>query len=204
MIPVEQQPEPEVFEERVRRPGTAFLRRVPHPTAKQWKSCHYWQKVLPDMRKLYRGICAYSAHWISPITGSHSVDHFVSKAASPALAYEWTNYRYASLKFNSRKGTQTILDPFEIEPDSFVIDFPSLLVKPDSALFPNQKESVRNTIDVLKLNDETCVEARRAWVENYCKGEINFGHLQKKAPFIACELERQGLVERIRDVMSMR
>ncbi len=197
MIPVQPQPEPMDFSKRVREPGASFLEEVPRPTPQQWKGREYWQRALLDMRKAYKGICAYSAQWISPVTGSHSIDHFVPKSLYPELAYEWRNYRYASSKFNSRKGTHTILDPFQLEPDWFVLDFPSLLVKPNSALSPDQKEAVSKTITVLKLNtDDTCVEARQIWVEDFCNRDISFTHLQKKAPFIAYELQRQGLVER--------
>ena len=201
MIPVQPQPEPSDFSERVREPGASFLAEVPRPTSKQWRE--YWTKVLPDMRKAYKGICAYSAQWISPDTGSHSIDHFRPKSLHPELAYEWRNYRYVSSKFNSRKGTHTILDPFQLEPDWFVLDFPSLLVKPNSALSPDQKEAVSKTITVLKLNtDDTCVESRQSWVEDFCNRDISFTHLQKKAPFIAYELQRQDLVERIVAIMG--
>ena len=203
MIPVQPQPEPTGFSERVREPGASFLAEVPRPTPQQWKGREYWQRVLPDMREAYKGICAYSAQWISPVTGSHSIDHFVPKSSRPDLAYEWRNYRYVSLKFNSRKGTHTILDPFQLEPDWFVLDFPSLLVKPNSVLSPDRKEAVSKTITVLKLNtDDTCVERRQIWVEEFCNREINFTHLQKKAPFIAYELQRQDLVERISAIMG--
>jgi hypothetical protein len=205
MIPVQPQPEPADFSERVRKPGTVFLKKVPCPTTEQWKGKEYWQKVLPDMRKAYKGICAYSAHWISPVTGSHSIDHFVPKSVQANLAYEWSNFRYASSKFNSRKGKHTILDPFHVEPDWFVLDFPSLLVKPNLNLLPHQKKAVRNTISVLKLNaDENCVKARQHWVMEFCAGEITFAHLKKKAPFIAHELQRQGLVEKILLIMKVK
>ena len=156
------------------------------------------------MREAYKGICAYSAQWISPVTGGHSIDHFVPKALRPDLAYEWSNFRYASFKFNRRKDTHTILDPFQIKPDWFVLDFPSLLVKANSALSPDQKETVYHTIGVLKLNtDDKCVEDRQIWVEDFCQGDISFTHLEKKAPFIASELQRQDLVEGIVSMMGV-
>ena len=74
MIPVQSQAEPEDFSARVRERGQQFLHTSPHPAASQWNAHAYWRNVLPDMRKAYRGICAYSAQWISPVTGSDSVE----------------------------------------------------------------------------------------------------------------------------------
>lgn len=197
MIPVQPQPEPQDFSERVREPGAAFLNKIPHPTTKQWEGKEHWRRVLPDMRKSYNDICAYSAHWISPVTGGHSIDHFVPRSFQPDLAYEWSNFRYASSKFNARKGTHTILDPFRLEPDQFVLDFDSFLVKPNLNLTSEQKAAVQNAIDVLKLNDdEGCVELRHDCARYFRAGEITFTHLERIAPFIAYELQRQGLVER--------
>jgi len=197
MIPVSPRPEPEDFTERVRRPGRAFLGEVSHPTTRDWQGKEYWRRVLPDMRESYDGICAYSAHWISPVTGGHSIDHFIPRSLRPDLAYEWDNFRYASSKLNARKGEHIILDPFQLETDWFVLDFDSFLVKPNSALTLSQKTEVQRTIDILKLNDdEGCVELRKNCVEWLRKGEISLTHLQRIAPFIAYELQRQGLVER--------
>jgi len=196
MIPVQPQPEPEDFPERVRTPGAAFLKQVPHPTTKQWKGKEYWRRALPNMHTSYNGICVYSAHWISPVTGGHSIDHFAPRVSRPDLAYEWSNFRYASSKFNARKGIHTILDPFQLEPDWFILDFDSFLVKPNPNLVPEQKAAVRNAIDILKLNDdEDCVELRQDCVGWLRTGEISFTHLQRIAPFIAHELQRQGRVE---------
>ncbi len=196
MIPVKPQPEPERFKERVKAPGKRFLDQVPRPTSKQWKGKEYWQKVLPDMRAAYDGICAYSAHWIPYSTGNHSIDHFEPKSTSPDLAYEWTNFRYVSARFNSRKGTRAILDPFELQPDWFVIDFGSFLIKAHPSLSPAQQKSVQQTIEYLKLNaDDDLVDERASLVNDYRDGNISFSHLRKMAPFIAYELERQGLLD---------
>ncbi len=204
MIPVQPQPEPEDFSERVREKGSAFLHKVPHPNSKQWKSKDYWRSVIPDMRHAYKGICAYSAHWISYVTGSQTIDHFMPRALQPDLAYEWSNFRYTASRFNSRKGQRIILDPFTLEPDWFIIKFPSLMIKPNPRLFPDQQKAVWDTIKYLKLNDdEDCVQARQQWVEDFCNDEINFTHLVKKAPFIAYEIQRQGLVDSIAAIMKL-
>jgi hypothetical protein len=54
------------------------------------------------------------------------------------------------------------------------------------------------------LNDETtCVASRLQFVKLYCEG-VSLSYLRTQAPFIAMELERQGLVDLgvIRAVMS--
>jgi len=192
---VQFQSEPEDFDERVRIPGNRFLAEVPTPTTKQWKGKEYWRGVLPDMRKAYRRICSYCAHWIPRSTGNDSVDHFAPKAREPNLAYEWSNFRYVAARFNSRKGTREILDPFTLLSGWFIIDFRSLFVKPNPDLLPNQKDAVQITIDYLKLNDDDdLVVEREAWVRDYRNREISLSHLQKRAPFIAYELERQELL----------
>ena len=194
MIPVEAQPEPADFVDKVKKAGLQFLAQVSQPTAQQWKGREYWQRVLPEMRKAYVGICAYSAHWIPYSTGNHSIDHFVPKAQQPNLAYEWTNYRYVSARFNSRKGTRAIIDPFTLRPDWFMIDFNSFLIYPNPALLAEEKAQVYETINCLKLNaDDDLVTERQAWFTDYLDGSIPFTHLQKHAPFIAYDIQRQGI-----------
>ena len=195
MIPVKASPEPISFQEGVRLPGKRFLAEVPHPTPSQWKSRAYWRKILPDMRKAYKGVCSYSSLWIPHSTGNHSVDHFIPKSQEPYLAYEWNNYRYVSARFNSRKGVHPITDPFQLLPDSFFLDFKSFFIRPNPSFQGAQKQLLLNTIKQLKLNDDDdLVCERQEWYLSYKDGHISFEHLSKKAPFIAYELNRQGLL----------
>ncbi|MCI0578057.1 MAG: hypothetical protein L0332_19295 [Chloroflexi bacterium] len=202
MIPVSQQPEPEDFEQSVRVKGNLFLREVPHPTSKQWEKKAYWQDALPAMRSAYNRICAYSAHWISNATGSHTIDHFVPKTADPSLAYEWSNFRYVASRFNSRKRTRTIIDPFFLTNNWFVLEFPALMVKPGPDLEPHQRQQVNDTIEILNLNDEICIEERNTWLKPFCTGKISFDFLREMAPFVAYELVRQEKVEIIAIIMA--
>ncbi len=204
MIPVNPQPEPPNFDADVRQPGCAFLATLPSPTGDEWRGRDYWRRVLKYARQVYGGICAYSAQWIPSVTGSDTIDHFLPKSQCPILAYEWSNYRYSSLKLNSRKGHHLILDPFRVQFGWFTLGFPSLLVKPDPGLPHNLQTEIRQAIGILKLNDdEACIESRQSWVLDFCRGEITFAFLQRKAPFIANELQRQGLVCTIRRVMGI-
>lgn len=201
MIRIDQKPEPPEFHVQVGRPGALFLERCGAPTSRQWKNHSYWRKVLPQLRDAFDSICAYSSEFIPDITGVDTVEHFLPKAEHPDQAYRWTNYRLVCLRMNGRKGTRRILDPFVIRNAWFVLQFPSLqvLLGPDipEALLPTANE----TISVLGLNDETSIRSRERWVRNYCQRHITAAFLQRNAPFIHMELQRQELIDRIIEVM---
>jgi len=202
LIAVTPQPEPSLFDKRVRQPGQRFLKLSPKP--KSWTRRDYWRRSIKELHTAYRGICAYSAHWIPSDTGCSTVDHYVPKDLAPELSYEWANYRLASLKLNGFKGNfLDVLDPFTLGKDWFVLGFPSLLVKPNPDLSDDKAQGVWATIRRLKLNeDEPCVNARLQWLLNYCDGHIDLVYLKRNAPFIAYELERQGLVNTIAVMMQ--
>jgi len=194
MIPVTPRPEPPEFNNKVRKPGQKFLTQIPNPNSSEWRSKSYWTRVLPDLRRAYDCICAYSATWIPYSVGSHSVDHFIPKHSSPQLAYEWSNFRYVSSRFNSRKGVREILDPFGIQPGWFQINFNNLFIKPSLNISTDIQQEVIDTIKILDLNKDLLVEERITFVQNYYQGNISLEYLRQNAPFISFELERQGLL----------
>jgi hypothetical protein len=196
MIRVNQRPEPAHFDDRVRRRGRLFLRTHRRPTAKQWRDHSYWREIGSQLHDEYSGICAYSCHWIPYDTGADTVEHFRPKDSYPREAYEWGNYRLVCATLNGRKGThEDVLDPFLVQDGWFVIDFPSMLVSPNPHLDPTIKQLILATINRLGLNDEgTCLKSRVKWLRDYCSPSgIPFDFLRRHAPFIAAELERQGL-----------
>jgi hypothetical protein len=200
---VVRRPEPPDFNMQVRVPGRAFLKRGRAPSAQDFKDHNYWRRCLSDLHRSYEGICAYSCHWIPFDTGSRTVEHFKPKEMYPHLAYEWSNYRLVCGTLNGRKGFNTdVLDPFRVRSGWFVLKFPSLLVTPARGLRPMVATRVQRTIDRLRLNDdETCVQARLTYVREYRDQNISWDHLRRHAPFIAFELERQGLVHTLPLVM---
>jgi hypothetical protein len=215
VIPIKPQPEPVPvepddfnFDEKVRKPGLAFLSEVPNPTTKEWKPRDYWVKSLPDLYKAYNHICAYSAQWIPYDTGNPGVDHFIPKTDKPELAYEWDNFRLACSKMNSNKGTKPdIIDPFFLPADSFILDFPSMFIKPNPNLLEPLKARVVDTIKELQFNKKDIfIQGRIHRLMPYCKTVYPYDHLKNIAPFIAYELERQGLVEvdKIAYIMGVR
>ena len=94
MVPVDRAllREPHDFDQRCRQPGNDWL------AANQ--DCKRPRDFCSPFRLLlaagFRDLCAYSAMWLSDGT----VDHF---DADHALAYEWSNYRYAAGWINSSK-----------------------------------------------------------------------------------------------------
>ena len=101
MIPVQRQPEPQDFDQKVRQPGAKFLATVTPPS--QWENRDYWRRSLPELYIAYGGYCAYLALKIPRRAGGGepTVDHFLLKSLHPALAYEWNNFRLASAKMNA-------------------------------------------------------------------------------------------------------
>ncbi|UUO13625.1 HNH endonuclease [Dolichospermum heterosporum] len=198
MIPIKPQPEPDDFDKKVRQPGLAFLSRFPNPSNKDYENnkATYWRESLSDLYDAYNHICAYSAQWISFDTGSPTVDHFIPKSKEHKSAYEWDNFRLACSKMNSKKHTYLdVIDPFALPADSFIINFPSMLIKPNNNLLEPLKGRVISTIARLKLNEENRPQRRFKLLKEYYTQDYPFKHLKKIAPFIAYELERQDLVE---------
>jgi len=190
VIPVAAQPEPPDFDAKVRTPGKAFLKRNPNPTT--WKEC--WRNCLWDLYESYGRICAYSAHWFSRCEGIATVDHFIPKSKNPSKAYEWDNFRLATLRMNSlKKDHQDVLDPFRIAKETFVLDFTTLIPEPGPKVSRSLAGKVRATMRRLKLDDNVCVEARMDWLRLYCDKNLTLEGLVKRAPSLAYEIKRQGL-----------
>jgi hypothetical protein len=98
---------------------------------------------------------------------------------------------------NSRKREhQDVLDPFTLQHGWFLLDFPSLQVRPNPGLSQADRERVCRTIARLKLNDYKAIDERKAWLEAF-KAGAGLGFLRKRAPFLAHELERQQLLDTV-------
>jgi uncharacterized protein (TIGR02646 family) len=193
MIRINQQPEPNNFNSKVRQPGQDFLQRYPTPRGRDWKP--YWRKISKNLYQSYFGICAYTGMWFARI-GNISVDHFRPKSIYPHLAYEWTNYRLTTQKTNYYKADDdNIVDPFMVQAEWFILDFPSCLIKPGNNVTQSERSQIENTINVLKLNGEEFVELRDNIIQNYIDGIMAFNNMNEKYPFIAYELERQNLTD---------
>lgn len=203
MIHVNIQPEPTDFDERVRQPGNDFLATCPQPNSKQWSKHNYWNRISSDLYRAYGGICAYSGQWFSKTTSQVSVDHFYPKSMHQEKAYEWDNYRLTTQIMNGYKGDKIVMDPFEIKDGDLTIDFPSCLVKPRADMSPAEKSKASSTIQILHLNEEEQASQRCSIVLEYICGDISKQYLESKYPFIAKELSRQNLFDRIKGMMRI-
>ena len=204
MMHVNPVPAPADFARRVGDRGRAYLRTTPNPTTAQWRNHDYWSEVKWDLYDAYDGICNFSCHWIPRDTGSITVEHYKPKSKYPNKAYVWSTFRLMCGTLNGRKRDyEDVLDPFRVVDGTFIIEFPSLLVKPAPNLSRYMAKRVLATIARLQLNDEgTCIKARERYVKQYCQGLIDFAHVEREAPFIAYELTRQGLVDAIKGIMG--
>ena len=191
MILVNMAEEPDNYDSKVRSPGKVYLDSLPSLISVDFTNREYWRRAIPDLRKAYNSICAYTCHWIALDTGGNSADHFLPKMMSPMLAYEWKNLRYVCSRLNARKGTKTVIDPFEVQPGMFELRFPNLYVVVGDAFLENPL--VRNTIVVLNLNDDIVVDSREEYVSLYASGKADIAYLAERAPFIYQEIIRMGI-----------
>ncbi len=193
MIPVQRKAEPATFNNKVRKPGKAFLKRCPTPTSREFKANPFWKNASKDLYAAYSGICAYTCFYLMPHHGS--IDHFLPKSSHPNDAYEWNNYRFCSSRVNSYKGdSHHIIDPFVVQPGWFILDVPSCLVKPGEGLPDVISQQVVATIDGLRLNeDDDFVQERCNLMVDFATGDVTLAHLSKRYPFLSAEIIRQGL-----------
>jgi len=198
VIPVTPAPEPLVFDQEVRRPGLKWLKErgiapdQPPPDPAALPAC--WQNVSRELWNAYSGVCAYLCIYFEWPLGAHSTDHFVAKSRDAGLAYEWSNYRLSCLGANRRKNRfDEILDPFEIEPDTFELNLLSGEIKPNPAKPGDTPQRAQKTIARLRLGDAEMNEMRARHYEEYLKG-VPADHLRRHSPFVWYEAQRQGLL----------
>ncbi|MBA4500888.1 HNH endonuclease family protein [Marinobacterium marinum] len=198
MIPVKLQPEPESFDEEVRQPGLAWLDKKgidlqsapPEPS----KLPAYWQKTNEQLWEAYSGVCAYLAIYFEWVSGASSTDHFIPKSALAGDAYEWSNYRLSCLGPNRSKNAFTdLLDPFEIQPDTFVLNLASGAIKLNPELDNAVAEVAATTISRLNLDSEQHRKMRSRAFTRYLRRKDEES-LKELSPFVWYEANRQGLL----------
>lgn len=198
MIPVEPAPEPEKFDRQVRRKGQAWLRE------KGWnpgeappevsKLPAYWTAFTETLFEAYSGICAYYAFYIEASSGAATTDHFVAKTSHAGLAYEWSNYRFASLAANrAKRDYDDVIDPFVLEPGTFLLNLASGAVSCATSVSPSDALLVEATINRLKLNSPRLQKMRASHFTMYLRGHCGLDYLARTSPFVYQELLRQGV-----------
>src|SRR5882724_1219801 len=121
--------EPAIFDAAVRVPGQEYLASLASIEDARTNDHPYWRRTLRELHTSYGGICAFTCHWIPYDVGNDTVEHFIPKSVYPSLAYEWSNYRLVCGRLNGRKrDSQDVVDPFDVVPGMFCLEFPSLLV----------------------------------------------------------------------------
>ncbi len=201
MIPVAPKPEYQEFDSEIRKPGIQFLRRKPHPSNKDFRGHNYWTKAIKNLKVSYSGLCAYTSLYL---VDTGSVDHFRPKTKYPHLAYEWDNYRLARQKINTRKGdTEEVVDPFRVKSGWFALDLPSCLIRPGDGLDKETKKCVNATINILQLNDDDGLVQERCDLLVYlAQGDITMNFLGRHYPFLAVEVRRQDIEERLSQIFK--
>ncbi len=209
-IHVEPAPEPESFDSNVRKPGLRAIaemvgeqpersagRRfeVRAGTREQIKAEHfppYWRECTEDLLRSYKHICAYSCVYIERVTGPATVDRAIPKSVAWDHVYEWRNYRLATSLMNARKGEfADVLDPFAVEDGMFALD----LVTYKAVVGPHageRRNEVEATIQRLGLDGAEYRDLLRHLHQAYVEGDIKFRWLERRAPFLAREIRRQG------------
>lgn len=188
MLRVQPVPEPVAFDHDARQPGKAWL--LAHPQASRPRD--FWSSFKNDLRDGFRNLCGYAAMF-DPTGGT--VDHYLSVSNYPHLAYEWSNYRFASSTMNSIKRTadDAILDPYEIDDDWFEILLPSLQMCITARVPPEHQVRAEATLSRLKLrDDERLIRWRQSWYAMYQSGELSLEGLERVAPLIADAVRKQS------------
>jgi hypothetical protein len=188
MIPAPKVPEPEDFDVQVRQPGNTWL--AANPAAKRPRTL--WTRYTPVLEAGYGGLCGYAA-MLDPTGGT--VDHYRSFTHHRELAYEWSNYRFASATMNSKKRAEDdrVLDPEEVRAGWFEILLPSLQMRTTDRVPTRLRAKAVHTLDRLGLADgERIIRWRRSWYELYQRGDLSIEGLRKVAPLIAAAVERDA------------
>ncbi|MFM5982390.1 MAG: hypothetical protein ACKO9I_18020 [Sphaerospermopsis kisseleviana] len=179
--------EPQDFDEKVRQPGNNWLAKN---TDHKKRPIDYWSKFKSDLADGFNNLCGYSVMY-EPVG---TVEHFLSCENYRHLAYEWSNYRFASGWVNSSKGTldNQVLDPFEVENDWFEILLPSLQLVVTDKVPPEKLEKAEFTLKRLRLqNGSQVMRQRQVWYDLYCAGSIDLEGLEKMVPLIARAVKKQ-------------
>ncbi len=186
MIHFDRVPEPSDFDENARNKGILWLEINPDATRPR----DYWSPFKPKLASGFKHLCAYSAMY-EPVG---SVDHYISVTTDRMLAYEWSNYRFASEWINKSKQNEddNILDPYEVQDNWFELLLPSLQLAVSPNIPDKYRKKAEYTLIRLHLrDDERVIRQRQTYYEMYCQKELTLDGLKRMAPLIAAAIEKQ-------------
>jgi len=177
---------PATFDAKARTPGNAWLKANPNALRPR----DFWSPYLSDLAAGFDNLCGYAAMY-DPVG---TVDHYLSFRARPDLAYEWSNYRFASHTLNASKknADASVLDPHVVRDGWFEILLPSLQLQATDRIPKKWRDIADYTLERLKLRDgEKIIRWRRGWYKMYLDGELTLDGLNRVAPLIAAAVEKQ-------------
>lgn len=193
--PLTQKNEPARFDLNCRQPGAAWLEA--HPDKDPHEQSEWWSPFQPELARHFSYRCGWLATCIE-LEGI--VDHRLAcglreGVASPhrALAFEWTNYRYAAGVINSLKGTldDQVIDPCEVQPGWFEVLLPSFELVATERLPESLKAKAETTIEELQLRRHKAQFTRWRWYQRYWNGgNPQLALLRTDAPLVAAAVER--------------
>lgn len=204
MIPVPKLTEdnqPGLFDANCRTPGNAWLEA--HPENDPHEKSEWWSQFKPDLAKHF----SYRCGWLgTSIEMEGIVEHYLScgnrkdgsKKSTPSphrhLAFEWTNYRYASGVVNSRKGNHddAILDPCDVKEGWFEVTLHGFQLVVTNAIPNEHRSKAEFTLKTLDLrNGHHARMARWHWYERYWNGGTPLlDLLEKDAPLVAAAVRK--------------
>lgn len=182
--------EPEGFDTKCRSKGRQWL--ADHPKASRPKNNKrpkdFWSPFKRHLADAFRDLCAYGAMY-EPVG---TVDHFTPVDADETLAYEWSNYRFASAWINSSKQAEgAVLDPLEVKDGWFEILLPSLQLVVTDQVPAHRRALAEATLIRLHLrDDERIMRQRRRWYRQFQEGKLDLEGLRENAPLIAAAVEK--------------
>lgn len=211
MIQVVLAPESPDFDKNVRQKGLSAIDemvgrapRVPHKGPRRQKIAvretgippakfpPFWRDALGDILQAYERRCAFLALYLENATGNPSVDHMLPKSRHWRQVYEWGNYRLCAASVNSHKNDMVgIVDPVSCRPSWFALEMIAFQVTRGHAA-PAGRTTAEIDATLKILNAPDCCRAREEYVKNYSNRDISFDYLNRRAPFVAAELRRQG------------
>jgi len=186
--------EPEFFDLNCRVPGADWL--AAHPDQDPHTQSEWWSQFQPNLAKHFGYRCGWLA---TSIELEGIVEHWLacgSRRGAPSpnrhLAFEWSNYRYATGVINSLKGTldDQVVDPCEVQEGWFEVLLPSFELVATGRVPDGLRAKARTTIEKLQLGRFKARATRWRWYQRYWNGgSPDLGALRKDAPLVASAIE---------------
>jgi hypothetical protein len=191
MIPVRRTRPPAGFAAKCHRPGLRWL--ATHPPGSGERLPNYWRLFLPELCAAFHNRCGYLA--MLDLNGT--VDHFLSTDNQRHLAYEWSNYRYATGWLNSSKQNvdQAVLDPFQVREEWFEVDLASLHLRITPAV--PRRLTTRAAYTIIRLgldHGRRTIINRQFYYGQFRSGQFPLAYLEQVAPLIATAVRRDQIL----------